>query len=155
MGVNFYFLFPSVLLLSSHVRLADVLGLPCHSSVHFLPKTKLPFLFFGLAASISWNTLRGFTLVIIQISFQNSLKLANCLQLTSLFSDILFCFVLCEHGTCDKIHSKFLTINSFSAFTLAEIRCNLSILVCWDNLSNMSLYTYRTSDIIHKASHAK
>lgn len=45
-GMNFYSLFPFVLLLSSHVELPDFLRLPSYFSVNFLSETKLNLFFF-------------------------------------------------------------------------------------------------------------
>ena len=64
-GMNFYSLFPFVLLLS-YVELPDSLGLAFYFSVNFLSETKLDlFFFFFLTASASRNTLRSFTLSMI------------------------------------------------------------------------------------------
>lgn len=60
--MNFYSLFPFVLLLSSHVELPDSLRRPSYFSVNFLSETKLN-LFFFLTASASGNTLKKFYLI--------------------------------------------------------------------------------------------
>lgn len=61
--MNFYSLFPFVLLLSSHVELPDSLRRPSYFSVNFLSETKLNLFFFFLTASASGNTLKKFYLI--------------------------------------------------------------------------------------------
>lgn len=53
MDVNFYLLFPSLLLLPSQVELADSLGLPSHISRHFLPEIK--FNLFGCKCFLEYS----------------------------------------------------------------------------------------------------
>lgn len=55
----FFCLSPSVLLLFHHVELADALGQPSHSFIHFLLKTN-QVSFHPLAPSTSWKLLSGF-----------------------------------------------------------------------------------------------
>lgn len=156
LGVHFYFLshlFSSVFPLEP----AAALGLPSHS-VRFLPKTKVDHLFF-LAATASWNTLRGFT-------FSNNSDILPMYFTTSYWVAINFPIFrardkLWVFNMTHEINVIYLRFNntfqifshsSFSTSTLAKKQMQPAF---QDNTSNISLSTYVTSYIIHMASQAK